>query len=87
MKADEAVEQFERTCGAARLNLKGVDGELALRTPGEEGNPINWIVGHIVAYRARLLRSLGAELTTDPDMLAPYGLEGEKRWAPERACA
>lgn len=83
MEAGEAKEQFERTYGAARLNLKGVEEEQALRTPGEAGNSINWIAGHIVAYRARLLSALGAEPPAEEASLGVYGSDEE--WAPERA--
>lgn len=40
MEASEAKELFERTCGAARLKLKGVGEEDALRVPGDQENTI-----------------------------------------------
>lgn len=83
MNASEAKEQFERTYGAARLNLEGVEDEQALRTPGEAGNSINWITGHVVAYRGQLLSALGAEPPAEETSMGLYRSGGE--WTPERA--
>jgi len=85
MQAEAALEQLELTYGAARMNLRGVDEELALEPPGEGGNSINWIVGHVLAYRHRLLQSLGREPTAGEELLAPYGPESRVSWTPERA--
>lgn len=47
----------------ASLMARAVDGlsaEELLRQPGEHGNPILWILGHVIATRGGLLRILGA---------------------------
>lgn len=85
MDVGEAKGRFERTYGAARLNLEGVGEDQALRTPGEAGNSINWILGHILAYRTRMLSMLGAEPPADPDVLRAYTGGGEREWTPEVA--
>lgn len=85
MEAIEAKELFERTYGAARLNLKCVSREDALRVPGEQGNTINWMIGHILAYRSRLLESLGAEPLWDSPEVRRYAGEDGGRWTDDRA--
>lgn len=85
MEPGDVKALFERTYGAARLNLRGVSEEIALERPGEAGNSINWILGHVLAYRQRLLELLGAEPFEDAVTLAPYDGEGEAAWTPGRA--
>ena len=85
METGDAKALFERTYGAARLNLGGVGEKVALERPGEAGNPINWIVGHALAYRGRLLRLLGAEPPEIAAALAPYDGDAAVEWSPERA--
>lgn len=72
MEASEAKELFERTYGAARPNLKGVSEEDALRVPGEQGNTINWMIGHVLADRSKLLESLVADPLGDAQKMALY---------------
>ncbi len=42
-------------------NLKDVDHEESLQTPGTAGNCINWIFGHVLQSRDRMLGLLGQE--------------------------
>lgn len=85
MEASEAKELFERTYGAIRLNLKGVGEEDALRVPGDQGNTINWMIGHLLAYRSELLDALGAEPFWEERHIALYAGDDGGRWTPDRA--
>jgi len=42
-------------------NLDGITHEESLIQPREDGNCINWILGHIIANRNPVLRAVGAE--------------------------
>lgn len=85
MKPAEAKTLFELTYGATRLNLRGVTEEIALEPTGEAGNSINWILGHVLAYRARLILLLGSEPPVKAAALEPYDDDAETGWTPERA--
>ena len=86
MDPEDAKALFRRTYGAARLNLGGIGEEIALERPGEAGNPINWIVGHVLAYRGRLLELLAAEAAVDEAMLAPTTETGPSGGARSGPC-
>ncbi len=48
------------------------DAEALLQTPFPGLNCLNWQVGHIAAFRDRLLALLGADPTLDPALAARY---------------
>ena len=51
--------------------------ESVLQPPYPGLNCLNWQIGHIAAFRNRLLQLLGAEPTLDPAIAARYGAGSE----------
>ena len=73
MEATPLLKMFAITHGALHLNLKDVTHEESLVQPRPAGNCLNWVVGHIVASRDRLLPMLGEEPVLPPGVGARYG--------------
>ncbi|MGH7444785.1 MAG: DinB family protein [Longimicrobiales bacterium] len=80
MTAAELVAAFALGRGALGLNLKGIDDELALRSPGGGANSVNWMAGHILGYRDLALRQIGAEPVWDDATRRPYSGEDDAGW-------
>jgi DinB superfamily len=76
---------FEMNYGALYRNLEGITHEDSLFMPEPGGNPINWVVGHVVATRSRMFGMLKLELIwTNGATMLYSGLDGTG-WAPESA--
>ena len=58
--------------GALKMNLEGLTHEESLVQPQPAGNCLNWIVGHILANRAGILRLLGQQSVWNEDEAKPY---------------
>ncbi len=69
---DALVTQLSVSRGAIHRNLQGVSHEESLLRPQPAGNSANWIVGHIVASRSRLLTALGETGVLADERIAPY---------------
>ncbi len=54
-------ELFGLTYWVIRHNLQGVDHQVSLQRPKVDGNCINWVLGHILHSRDRMLRLLSQE--------------------------
>ena len=57
---------------AIHRNLEGVSHEESIRRPQPGGNSTNWIVGHIVASRSRVLAALGEANVLADESIATY---------------
>lgn len=68
---DALVTQLSVSRGAIHRNLEGVSHEESIRRP-DAGNCTNWIVGHIVASRSRLLTALGETGVLPDERITPY---------------
>ena len=64
---------FEFSYNVTKQNIDGFTHEESIRHAKEAGNPLNWIVGHIVANRDGVLKILGQEPVWDEDELEGYG--------------
>ena len=53
-------------------NMEGIDDEASLERVGAGGNCANWVLGHIVATRRRLLDHLGGEHPLSTERAARY---------------
>ncbi|MCP3915956.1 MAG: DinB family protein [bacterium] len=58
---------------AVRKNLEGIGHEDSLRSAGEGGNSMNWVLGHLVNTRSSMLELLGGEPVTDARHGELYG--------------
>jgi hypothetical protein len=50
---------FEFSYNVIKQNIDGIGEEESLRRPADAGNPVNWVVGHVLATRNHLLGILG----------------------------
>ncbi len=55
-----------------RVNTEGLTHEDSLRQPTPNGNCLNWVLGHIVANRNTILRTLGQEPIWARETAKPY---------------
>jgi len=60
MNADLLAMLFEINHYALKVNLAGITHEDSLRSPDTGGNCINWVLGHVLSNRNRVLELVGA---------------------------
>ena len=80
MLTDVLTTQFRMTDFIAQKNLEGITHEESLVRAADTGTHINWIVGHIVGIRNRVLPSLNQQPVWDADTTTGYctGLAGQQ---------
>lgn len=72
---------FEFSYGALFRNLEGITHEESLMQPQPAGNSLNWVLGHIVANRNRLLALLGVPPIWPVEQAYLYSGREEARWS------
>jgi len=65
MITENVLKQFVMCNFVLRANVGEITQEESLLQPKPAGNCVNWVLGHIIVYRCRLLRGLGAEAVWD----------------------
>jgi len=70
--------QYQFTASTFRLNVKGVSHAESLQAPGEAGNCLNWIAGHIVSARNGILGLLDLPPVRPREQMTRY-LRGSDR--------
>lgn len=63
---------YEKNHFVVTGNLTDISHEESLVTPPTGGSSINWLMGHIVRYRAKTLAYLGQPLENEPQLKALY---------------
>lgn len=76
---------YEVSYGALFRNLEGVTHEESLIDPRPAGNSMNWVLGHIVATRNRMLPILGAPMIWAPEHAFLYSGRDEAQWTTGKA--
>ena len=79
------LKQLELNYGALFRNLEGITHEESLIVPEAGGNCLNWVVGHIVASRCRMMTQLGISPVWKMDLAFHYSGREEANWSPDRA--
>jgi uncharacterized damage-inducible protein DinB len=79
------ITSFELSQRMLAANLDGISHEESMLLPGNGGNPINWIAGHILASRNSILKLAGGDVYLDSEGIAPYA-RGSKRLQPGDKC-
>jgi hypothetical protein len=79
------LKQLELNYGALFRNLEGITHEESLIVPETGGNCLNWVVGHIVSARCRMMSQLGIAPVWQMDLAFHYSGHEEARWSPEKA--
>ncbi len=75
--SDIIIRYFKLNQQVLQMQVKGLTHEESLLTPPFRANCLNWVLGHIVAYRGVSLTLLGAEPVWDDDQAAAYNRESE----------
>lgn len=74
MNASELSRIFERNLSTLEKNLDGLSGTDFLVRVSEDGSHLNWLIGHVLHARVRLLRDLGGFAHPDEALLeTAYG--------------
>lgn len=85
MQARLLSKMFEINYGALFRNLEGVTHEESLVEPTPAGNCLNWVLGHMVATRNRLLPLVGVQPIWPREMALRYSGRDDADWSPENA--
>jgi len=76
---------FEMNYGALFRNLDGITHEESLLNPEPAGNCLNWVLGHIVATRNRVLPLLGEKPIWPHELASRYSGREDAGWSRETA--
>jgi uncharacterized damage-inducible protein DinB len=71
--AETIAAQYRFNYFVVNTNLQGITDEESRLLPQPGGNPINWIVGHILIVRQALLTKLGNERLLSAESTTAYG--------------
>ena len=66
------IKVAARNCGVIQAQAEGITHEQSLMQPPMRGNCMNWVVGHIVQSRDRMLRVAGLPMVWTPEQIARY---------------
>ncbi len=69
---DAIVTQFNICRRSVHRNLEGVSHDESMRRPEPGGNSANWVLGHLVSTRSRLLARFGEQPVLDEGSTASY---------------
>jgi uncharacterized damage-inducible protein DinB len=72
MDAPTLIAMFQFSHGVSTRNLEGITAEESLRAPDSGGNSLNWVLGHLLSYRNRILSLLGEPPAWDSPQAARY---------------
>lgn len=78
-------QQIYFNLGALKMNLAGVTHEESLVQPQPGGNCLNWVIGHILANRKRILALLGKDPVWNDQDAEPYQRGSEPLTDPAKA--
>jgi len=82
------TQSLHQGFGAAQyvieMNLSGITHEESLQAPAGGGNCPNWIAGHLLGGRGRILALLGGQPVLSDDEVQPYR-RGAKGFVPTEA--
>lgn len=84
MNAATLRKLYEIAHRATHLNLEDIGHEESLVAP-QAGNTLNWVLGHIVAWRNATLAALGEEPIWDDERAQLYSGSEEAGWSQESA--
>jgi uncharacterized damage-inducible protein DinB len=85
MHASFLSKLFELNYGALFRNLEGITHEESFIEPQPGGNCLNWVLGHIVASRSRLLLIVGVPPIWPKELAFRYSGREEANWSSAEA--
>lgn len=81
--ASRFLRNLARNLSVIERNADGIDHERSLLTVVPDGSHLNWLLGHLIASRDSMLRTLGADALWDRDTGASYRRGSSPALAPE----
>lgn len=75
------IQLYEFSYGALFRNLEGVSHEESIIEPEPGGNCLNWVLGHIIATRNRVLPLVGMPPVWKPELAFMYSGRDEAQWS------
>ena len=72
MDVKALAELYEYNNFVVNANTEDVSNEASLLQPGEHGNCMNWVLGHIVRHRNYILKYAGGEPTLGQEYVPVY---------------
>ncbi len=73
----ELAEAYGRNVAIVKMQIEGISHAESVQTPGFKTNSMNWILGHMLGSRERILSALGAEPTIAAERLTRYARDVE----------
>ena len=71
--AESIAAQYQFCHLVVKTNLRGISDEESRALPQPGGNPLNWILGHIIVVRQSLLGKLAGQTLLAPESAKAYG--------------
>ncbi len=75
--AEHIIAAYARNLALLKPQVDGVSHAESLAQPPVPGNCMNWVIGHILAYRNRVLRILGQAPVFDEVTAARYARDSK----------
>ena len=75
--AENLIAMYARNIAIVKQLTEGLTHADSLAQPPVSGNCINWVLGHIVAYRNRISEMLSQPTVLDPAVAARYARESK----------
>jgi len=75
--ANELAATFARNVSICQRQCEGLSHADSLLQPEHRGNCLNWVLGHIVAYRTTILRALKEQPAVSEAQWSRYGYGSE----------
>jgi hypothetical protein len=73
----QLAEAYERNATIVKQQAAGMTHAESVAPLPFNANCMNWVLGHMVLYRNRVLQALGEEPAVDPARLERYARDGE----------
>lgn len=77
LTTEDLAADFERNRWLIRRHAEGLTHQDSLIQPPGRANCFNWVAGHVVVYRGRILELIGGAPLLDPDQIDRYAKESE----------
>lgn len=79
------IKQLELNYGSLFRNLEGITHAESLVMPPQGGNCLNWVLGHIVSARNRMMTQMGIAPVWQADLAFHYSGRDEAQWSLDKA--
>lgn len=85
MSKSTLIAGYQTSQGVMMANLEGISHEDSIKLPEDQGNPLNWIAGHLLSSRGGILKLVGGQSFLSEEESEPYK-RGSKLLEPSDNC-